>query len=272
MSAGGAPGGPRSAVTFDLWYTLVYLGPDERRSFEARRRGIWAEALTTAGLAPEKAHTWVRQLEITSDQLEVTGEAPKISDLVAWLRERTGRSFDTGYLESRLGALVADGGFQLAPGARSALATLRSAGLRCGLVSNIVHEPPWAIRKLLDRLGLLPYFRSIVLSSEVGAGKPKPEPFQRCLSELGAPAHDAAHVGNSGSDVVGARAAGLQPIFYTGLRSLSPRSVLTPLRSIPPEVPRFRSWAELPGLVGLARPRAGAPGKPPTEPRVRRSA
>lgn len=255
MTAGGPSGSPKSAVTFDLWYTLVYLAPDERRGFEARRRGIWAEALTRAGLAVGKAHTWVRQLEITSDQLEMTGAAPKISELASWLQERTGRSFDTGYLESRLGALVAGGGFRLAPGAIDALTALRRTGVRMGLVSNIVHEPPWAIRKLLERLALLPFFPSVVLSSEVGFGKPKPEPFARCLSELGASAHEAAHVGNSGSDVVGARAAGLQPILYTGLRSLSPRSVLTPLRSIPPEVPRFRSWSDLGPLVrtGTAR-------------------
>ena len=66
----------------------------------------------------------------------------------------------------------------------------------------------------IDASGVRPYFQSIVVSGEVGIGKPNPRPMQRALRQLGCdPAH-AAMVGNSlTSDIAGALNTGVHAIW-----------------------------------------------------------
>jgi putative hydrolase of the HAD superfamily len=49
-----------------------------------------------------------------------------------------------------------------------------------------------------------------VVSSQVGAAKPDPAPFQRALQILQLEAHQVWHVGDSPEDELGARAAGIR--------------------------------------------------------------
>ena len=63
---------------------------------------------------------------------------------------------------------------------------------------------------LLEALGLAPWFEAVVVSSQVGAAKPDPRPFQRALELLQLPPEAAWHIGDSPEDETGARAAGLR--------------------------------------------------------------
>ncbi|MBF6170481.1 HAD family phosphatase [Nocardia blacklockiae] len=75
------------------------------------------------------------------------------------------------------------------PGAEDALAAVRAAGLRCGLVTNTTR----ALTELcLDTLGR-DYFDVTVCGDEVTHGKPAPDPYRRAADLLGvAPEHCVA--------------------------------------------------------------------------------
>lgn len=92
------------------------------------------------------------------------------------------------------------------------LIALTRRSLKLGVVSN------WddRLRPLLVRLGLAPYFSSLVISYEVGAAKPDPRVFRRAAAELAVAPGELLHVGDSRElDVLGARkigATGLQVV------------------------------------------------------------
>jgi len=87
-----------------------------------------------------------------------------------------------------------------------ALAELRESGVRLGIVSNWDSRLP----RLLDDLGLAPYFDSVGVSHLEGVEKPDPELFHRVLRRLDARPEQALHVGDLPDvDLDGARAAGL---------------------------------------------------------------
>jgi len=89
--------------------------------------------------------------------------------------------------------------FELLPGVRRALHTLRARGLSLAVVAN------WDIT-LHDRLettGIAEYFSAIVPA----ARKPAPDGIARALELLGVDASRAVHIGDSKSDELAASAA-----------------------------------------------------------------
>jgi putative hydrolase of the HAD superfamily len=96
------------------------------------------------------------------------------------------------------------------PDALPVLEELRRRGIRMAIVSNFVDTLP----ALCRRHGLTEYFDVIVASVEAGAMKPDPRIWRVALRRLGVDAADAWHIGdNYWADVLGARAAGLEPVF-----------------------------------------------------------
>jgi len=84
--------------------------------------------------------------------------------------------------------------------------------LKLGLVSNAGDGD--AIRQFLDRSGLLPYFRSVVISGEVGVAKPWEEIFRTALDEMHLLPRNAVYVGDRYEvDILGARAVGMRPVY-----------------------------------------------------------
>jgi len=87
---------------------------------------------------------------------------------------------------------------------------LRARGHALAVVSN------WdvSLHEVLERTGLRPRVDAVVVSAEIGAAKPDPEPFRRALAAVGADAADALHAGDQiYEDVAGARAAGVRPVL-----------------------------------------------------------
>lgn len=86
------------------------------------------------------------------------------------------------------------------------LSALREAGARLAIVSNWDSGLP----TLLDRLGLAPWFDTIVVSHLEGVEKPRPELFLRAVARLGGRPDEALHVGDVPElDGAGAAAAGI---------------------------------------------------------------
>ena len=131
--------------------------------------------------------------------------------------------------------------------ARAALATLAGHGYTLALVSNIMRTPGVTLRKLLERFGLLGYFRHTTFSDEVGVRKPDPEIFALTLRAVGAGPESAVHVGDDEVlDVQGARAAGMRAIQVTSnapraLGLLSPDGVIPRLAGLPDAIAQLES-------------------------------
>jgi putative hydrolase of the HAD superfamily len=90
------------------------------------------------------------------------------------------------------------------------LEMLSQRGLRLAVVSNWDER----LRILLPALGLDRFFKTIVVSCEVGAPKPSFEIFNAAARQLEIAANEVLHVGDSfEEDVTGAEAAGFNAIW-----------------------------------------------------------
>jgi putative hydrolase of the HAD superfamily len=114
------------------------------------------------------------------------------------------------------------------------LAALRRS-CRLGIVTN---GAPALQREKLAASGLAKYFDAVVISGEVGAGKPDPRIFSHALSLLGARAAETALVGDSlERDVAGARGAGLYAVWLnrqtaSRMDGMVPHAEITSLRDL----------------------------------------
>ncbi|HEY4094326.1 MAG TPA: HAD-IA family hydrolase [Baekduia sp.] len=130
-------------------------------------------------------------------------------------------------------ALLAGLRFRPYPEVPAALAALRAAGLRLVVVSN------WdvSLHAVLAETGLAPLVDAAISSAECGAAKPDPAIFARALALAGDVAPAAAwHVGDTfEADVLGARAAGIEPVLVLrdGTPAPSGVTVLHELRRLP---------------------------------------
>lgn len=92
-------------------------------------------------------------------------------------------------------------------GLREAVVALRGRGVPVVVVSNSEGQ----LQALFDKLGLADTFDHVIDSHHVGVEKPDPRIFELALQRFGVAAGEALHLGDTyATDVVGARAAGLQ--------------------------------------------------------------
>jgi HAD superfamily hydrolase (TIGR01509 family) len=141
--------------------------------------------------------------------------------------------------ESRIDALCHELGLEVPPGDISRIADLAAAAWRrhlhldpdchavmaelrtrykLALISNFDH-PPY-VERLLANLGLTDYFKAVIISGAVGVKKPDPGIFRIALERTELDSHQAVHVGDTDDDMLGASAAGIQPILIA--RDLRP--------------------------------------------------
>lgn len=125
------------------------------------------------------------------------------------------------------------------PAAHATLETLAARGYSLVVVSNTMRTPGAALRKLLERYGLLSFFAHTTFSDEVGVRKPSPEIWALALRAVGGDAATAVHVGDDARlDVGGARAAGMRVIQVASPPGRLPAgqaadAVITSLRDLP---------------------------------------
>lgn len=103
------------------------------------------------------------------------------------------------------------------PGARDALARLRAAGLRTGLVTA---SPRDLVEPQLARLEMIGLLDAGVFGDDLPVHKPDPAPLRRALTDLGLAEHaaEAVYVGDAPDDMrmavaAGARAVGVVSIL-----------------------------------------------------------
>ena len=95
-------------------------------------------------------------------------------------------------------------------------------------------------REKLNAPGLAPYFDLVIVSGEIGVGKPAPEVYRHTLEQLGIDGKDAVMIGdNPINDVQGAQQAGMRGVWVNRNNAPCPDGVvpnriisdLTPLLS-----------------------------------------
>jgi HAD superfamily hydrolase (TIGR01509 family) len=97
--------------------------------------------------------------------------------------------------------------------AQALLDSLRSRGIKTGLVANSWPDPARLLRADVEAFGLTGQFDAIVFSEEVGFRKPQPEIFLHALAELGVDPENAMFVGDRlDTDVQGAAQVGMATV------------------------------------------------------------
>lgn len=107
----------------------------------------------------------------------------------------------------------------LAPGIRDLLSDLCQRGVRLGILTNRARE--FLDRELatVDGGTWAPFFDDSVSGDDCAELKPSPAPVLRALRNFGAePATDVWYVGDSTSDTIAAKTAGVASIFFKGGR------------------------------------------------------
>lgn len=97
--------------------------------------------------------------------------------------------------------------------AQALLESLRSRGIRTGLVANSWPDPARVLRRDLEVFGLAPLLDVTVFSEEAGVRKPAAEIFLRACAELGVEPNDTMFVGDKlEDDVQGAADVGMTTV------------------------------------------------------------
>jgi HAD superfamily hydrolase (TIGR01549 family) len=163
--------------------------------------GLWA---TFAGahprIAPLRNLVDTYRLQVWTTSLETAGSDPLLaSDL------------SRRYIDGQRS------GHPLAPGAVDLV--LRAVSV--GPVALVTNGPPDIQRLKLEQTGLAEHFSVVVISGELGIGKPDPRVFLQTVESLGVKPHQAVMVGDSWErDIEGALSAGLGAIWISHGRPL----------------------------------------------------
>jgi putative hydrolase of the HAD superfamily len=202
---------------FDLGETLMHLTATWEQVAEWRVQAIHS-ALAEQGADPSEADVkreWSRLHAEESDYAARTFEEIEIQEsflkLFERLKVKPEQQPNMDELLKRFFALEAES-WVILPGVLQMLQQVRDLGLRTGLLSNARND--WAVKEIMNRLGLTSYFDVILTSAAVGIRKPRPEPFREMLKLLGVRADEAVMVGNSlEADIAGAKPLGVRTIL-----------------------------------------------------------
>ena len=143
------------AVAFDLWETLITDTPDASRAQERMRLARMAAILETTPDRIEHAYrrVWHHCQELYWSRDEDIPCRRQIEHFI----EGLGTAVDEetlALLEHAYATAAVDSLPSLVDGAREIVASLKDRGYRIGLISNTGRTPGYALRAILDRLGL----------------------------------------------------------------------------------------------------------------------
>ena len=188
----------RKAVIFDLDGTLVDTAPDLWRatnhclSLRGRRDVTLGEVRAFVGHGARK---------LIARGLAATGEPLGDQDIEALYEE-----FVAYYSDH-----IAMGSVPF-PGCLALLDRLKAEGIGLGICTNKLEG---LSTRLIDALGMRAYFDAIIGPDTIGIAKPDPAPYRETLRRMARQGASSLLVGDSETDVLTARAAGVPIIGVT---------------------------------------------------------
>lgn len=241
------------AVAFDLWETLITETPDVSRQQKDLRLTNLERILREAGHATaadriEAAHktSWQRCHELYwSADRDISCRTQVehfLEDLGLPVSEMPLEALENAYARAAVEILPS-----AVEGAGDVVRELKAAGYSIGLISNTGRTPGYALREILDALGLAPHFDAMVFSNEHGVCKPQRSIFEALREPLGVRFEEMVFIGdNLFVDVHGAQQCGMRgvhfvphrrgsavaPHFEHGLE-IEPDATITDLRQVP---------------------------------------
>lgn len=208
------------AVTFDLWNTLLWEGPEGLRPWRLEDLGavLSASGHPVADVTLRRAHDAVHaayHAAWLADQRYTSQDAGH--DLAAMLAPAAGpdlardlaMAFETAGHRTPI---------QVVPGAEEVLGRLTAHGVLCAVVCDVGLTPVPVLERRLVSGGIAPFLTTSSWSDEVGHFKPHPAPFRHALEVLGVEPAAALHVGDrTRTDVGGAGALGMRTVRFRGV-------------------------------------------------------
>jgi putative hydrolase of the HAD superfamily len=105
----------------------------------------------------------------------------------------------------------------------------------CVAVGVVTNNVALEQRQKISACGFEPFLDVIVISEEAGVQKPDPRIFEIALSRLERAPEDAVMVGNAWeTDIAGARAAGIRPVWFNPRGDTSPDPSVAQIHSLEP--------------------------------------
>jgi len=206
------------AVSFDLWFTLIWeKHPEDEEHYVNLRVSSVERVLRARGYsAPRELILRVYKGLGHSRLVLSARELASMISVALGLRdpelvEEIARAYEvsTDSFAPRLNEEAAE-----------VLPKLKRAGLKVAVVSNTSFTAR-SVRRLLDNVGIGGYVDYVLSSSDVGLVKPQRAVFARLLEHLGYEGDEVVHVGDSCvDDVLGALSSGLRAVYYVGLLKL----------------------------------------------------
>jgi HAD superfamily hydrolase (TIGR01549 family) len=219
----------RSAVTFDLWHTLLHLPPREEDEYMRRQFDAATRVLEGSGPLPGAPVRTSAQLRTAFEREYAAAVIGAVEGRSVSPEEQLSRAARASGRVARPEAYVAEiertlqaMPFEIAPHAVETMSELSRAGYAIGIISNTVGEPGRLLRPILRSYGFDQYVEAYTFSNEQPWTKPAPEIFQSALTKLGSKPSVAVHVGDGWADMEGARRAGYRAwVLYAGLQHYS---------------------------------------------------
>ena len=193
---------PDRAVIFDLDGTLVDTAPD---LMAATNHVLSLHGRRAIGIDEVRVFVGHGARALLARGLSATGGLPEGYDV-----EPDFKAFVGFYAEN-----IAGGSLPY-PGLLALLDRLRADGIAMGVCTNKLENLSVL---LLEALGMSHYFGAVVGPDSIGIAKPDPRPFRETVRRLGLNAPRSIMVGDSETDILTARNAGVAvigvPFGYT---------------------------------------------------------
>ena len=218
------------AVFLDAGGTLIHLD-----------RGFILAALAEQGIAKDEAAFLIADQSAREHRAAAIRAGEVLDDASSWrvyavrllaLLEATGEAAEGVSAAIRQRHRAGTLWTHVEPGTLETLAQLKDRGYTLGVVSNADGR----VENFLSHVGITKYLDFVVDSGIVGVEKPNPRIFEIALERGGVRKDEVVHVGDVYEvDVLGARAAGIEPIM-----------IITTGSAAPADVRVIRSFTELP--------------------------
>jgi putative hydrolase of the HAD superfamily len=204
------------AIAFDLWETLITDTPALSRAQERLRLERMGAILGRPADGIEQAYRriWHRCQELYWSRDEDIPCRRQLEHFVEELAhdadEPTLAALEDAYAMAAVETLPA-----IVAGADEVIPALKERGFRIGLISNTGRTPGYALREILDRLGLASSIDAMVFSNEHGFCKPQRSIFEALRSSFGVAYDEMMFVGdNLYVDVHGAQRCGMTAVHF----------------------------------------------------------